>query len=219
MTSNELDAAYSRGIADWEGSFLNRCKEDQAARKAWSLLKAGGLDAVCRKLLWEYATCQKDFVDVQRGVALIIHNVRDFRRAQRVETNRSGDPRAQLFRQRREAAERILAQTPWPFRNPRIPTFGDAARIYRSPGLFDLRKLRALMNRSGLKYLLAILREGAKAHAVILSANDVAALATCADPDRPIDERSMRRFLKEPWVQTAEPGYRSLFKSLIKPAQ
>jgi hypothetical protein len=147
----------------WERQFLQSCRTDRLANTAWCRLEDAGLGGACKRLLWEYAHGESYFTQMQKGIGLIIRNVKAFRRAWREEQRHSSDRRAQMFRERREAASEILARTAWPFRDPLVPTFGDLARISRSDDLFDLGRLRALVGRSKLRYMLAILRAGARA--------------------------------------------------------
>jgi hypothetical protein len=221
MTNHEGKKTPSRGdesavLLPWEQQFIGRCRADQSANAVWRRLQDAGLGAASKRLLWEYAHGEEYFTEMQRGIGLIIRNVKAFRRAWREEQKHSSDPRAQMFRDRREAAFEVLARTAWPFRNPRAPTFGDLARIYRSDELFDLGRLRALVGRSKLSYMLAILRAGTRAHGVDLSADAVAVLATCADPKRVVDGRVLRRYFKETHVELAEDSYRSVFDDFLR---
>jgi excisionase family DNA binding protein len=169
-------------------------------------------------LLWEYAHDQASFDEIQRGTALVVRNIQAFRRAEREEKRHLDDTRAHMFRRRRQEAARILTQTPWPFRNPAMQTFGDVARVYRSPELFDLRKIRALVERSGLNNMLVILRVGAMAYGVCLSGNELAALAYCAS-GKELDGSAVRRLLREPWIAAAEPGFRTVFETFLASAK
>jgi len=211
----ELDHAEA---AHWEQRFLNHCDNEPLARKVWVRLEGAGLGNACKQLLWEYANSQQHFSEIQRGTEKLVRNIQAFVRAERQEQRRAGDPRAQMFRKRREKATRVLAQTPWPFRNPRIATFSDAVRAYPSHHWFEQRRIRALIERSGLSYLLAILRAGARKHGVDLSGNEIAALARCSTGSE-IDAGAVRRYLRLPWIPNAEADYQTLFDSFIASAR
>ena len=208
------NAGLAREILEWERRFVDCCNDEPAAKRALDRLEQTGLGAACKKLLWEYSSGPEAFAEMQRGIALIVHNLRAFDRAERVWKSKSNDPRAQMYRERFENAARVLMQTPWPFRNPVVPTFGDRFRLTPSANLFDLRRIGALVGRSKLSYMLAILRAGTKAHSVDLSANEIAALAYCASGEN-LDAGAVRRFFREPWIPTAETGYRAIFDNLI----
>ncbi len=198
----------------WEQQFLELCFADQTANSAWRRLHEAGLGNACKRVLREYATGDTSFAEVQRGVALLVSKLEVFHRAVRTEQKREKDPRAQLFRERRETAARHLAKTPWPFRNPRILTFAEANRSYSDLNLFDLRKVRALVDRSRLAYVLVVLRAGASAHGVSLSGNELAALAYCASGDE-LDGGAVRRLLRESWVAVAEPHCQAVFEDYL----
>ena len=54
---------------------------------------------------------------------------------------------------------------------------------------------------------------GAGAHGVHLSGNELAALVYCASGQE-LDGGAVRRTLREPWIATAEPGYRDVFENI-----
>jgi len=197
---------------EWERQFRARCEGEELAIQALHRLEEVGLGDACRRLLWEYSRGQGCFEHIQHGVGLIVANLEAYDRAERVWKSKSNDRRAQLFRQRFDGAARVLMETPWPFHNPAIRTFGDLFRLTCSEDLFNLRKVRALVGRSKLSFMLVMLRVGAEAHAVSLSGNELAALAYCAS-GRGLDSGAVRRILREPWVAAAEPWYRTVFEN------
>src|SRR5260370_15336303 len=140
----------TRRLREWERQFWARCVKGRAATRALKRLEQAGLGGACRRLLWEYSEGQAYFAEVQRGMALIVRNLRAFDRAERVWKGKSDDPRAPLFRQRFEDAARVLIQTPLPFHNPSVRTFGDQYRPIPSTDLSKLRKIRAMLRRSKL---------------------------------------------------------------------
>jgi hypothetical protein len=202
----------------WERKFLDRCKSDPVAKRSWDRLEKAGLGDACKRLLWEFGEGNVSFAEVQRGAALLVHNLEAFDRALRTAKKRMNDPRAQLFQQRREAATKDLANTPWPFHNPLIRTFAEANRFYSPLNLFNLRKVRDLVGRSELDYMLALLRAGASAHGVELSGNELAALAYCARK-RDIEGSAVRRLLRGSWVEIAEPYFAAVFESYVTSAR
>jgi hypothetical protein len=163
-------------------------------------------------LLWEYSEGQPYFDEMQQGVELIVSNIQAFDRAQRAWKRKSNDPRAQMFRERFDKAARTLMQTPWPFHNSAVRTFGDQYRLTPSADLFGLRKIRALVGRSKPNFMLPMLRAGARAHGVRLSGNELAALVYSASGHE-LDAGAVRRILRERWIATAEPGYRTVFEN------
>lgn len=203
-----------KGMFAWEQLFLDRFDREPLAKKAWLRIEGARLGHACKTLLWEYANCQKHFAEIQRGTNVLVRNMQSFERARRQEERHASDHRVQMFRERRENATRVLAQTPWPFHNPGKATFLDAVRADPSPDLFDLRRIRALMGRSGLSYLLANLRAGARKYSVNLSGNEIAALVYCATGSR-LDAGAVRRYLRQPWISKTESDYQSLFDSFI----
>ena len=222
VRGSESDAALVPRRLAWERRFLDGCNADPLTRKVWLRLGKAGLGDGCEELLWQYADGHDHFAEIQRGTALIIRNVQAFDRAQREEQRRLSlsDPRAQMFRERLEAASKVLARTPWPFRNPGVATCADAARVYGSSCLFDLRKIRAQVGRSKLNYMLVILRVGAIEHGVRLSGNELAALAGYAIAalagyaGERLDGGAVRRSLREPWIPIAEASHRGVFDKL-----
>jgi hypothetical protein len=222
LRGSKSNAALVRRILPWERRFLDDCNADPLARKAWLRLEKAGLGEACKGLLWDYADGPEHFGEIQRVTALIVRNVQAFDRAQREEQRRLSlsDPRAQMFRERKEAAIKVLARTPW-----RIPgmTCADAVRVYGWSCLFDLRRIRALVGRSGLNHMLVILRVGAMERGVRLSGNELAALAGYAiaalDDDgyagEKLDGGAVRRILRESWIPAAEAGYRAVFEHYL----
>jgi hypothetical protein len=191
------------------------------AKKTWTDLEAAGLGNVCKTLLWEYFNGEKYSAEMQRRMGEIVHNSKAVGRAQRVKQERLNDHRAQLFSQRYEEAVETALQSQWPFHNSDVRTLGEAALSY--PGTIGalptdkaasaLAKDRESVRRFGPKILLVVLRIGAKAHSIHVTANSLAALANCADPNHYLDGRSLRRFLKEPSMQAAEPHFQALFQT------
>jgi hypothetical protein len=147
-------------------------------------------------------------------MALIVRNLQAFERAERILKSKSTDPRVQMYRNRFDNAARVLMQTPWPFHNPAVLTFEDRFRLTQSADLFDLRKIRALVGRSKLSYMLVILRVGAMRSGVRLSGNELAALAHCAS-GKELDGSAVRRLLREPWIAVAESGFQALFAKFV----
>jgi len=140
-----------------------------------------------------------------------------------VAKERSDDPRAEMFAQRSAELAGIAAQTPWPFDNRSVMTLEDAASNYPLIGRLPAASSAGSLSRSGdalrrfgPKILLAILRAGARNSSVELSSNELAALAVCARPNSLLDARSLRRFLKMPGIQAAEPAYQHLFVQRAK---
>ena len=217
LDRNFVDASVRQKALEWERRFLNSCKCDPGARKAWGRLEKAGIWAACKRLLWEYATDETSFAEVQRGTALVVHKIEVFNRAHRANEIHSNDPRAQLFRARLEAAASALAKTPWPFRNPSIRTFADANQSYASINLFDLRKVRAIAGRTKLAYMITILRDGARAYGVGLSGNELAALSYCATAPEgsALEGSAVRRLLREPWVGAGEPHFIAVFEIYV----
>ena len=198
-----------RKMLDWERRFVDRCDLEPLAKRAWYRLEGAGLGNACKRLLWEYAQGQEGLAEIQRGTALLIHNSRALERAMRQEQARASDPRAQMFRERREKAARVLDGTPWPFRNQRIATFSDAVRAYPSQDWSTLRRVRALITRSGPNFMLAILRAGARKRSVDLSGNEIAALVYCATGSG-LDAGAVRRYLRQAWIAEAERDFQAL---------
>jgi hypothetical protein len=204
-------------MLDWEGRFLRKCKADPLTRKAWLRLERAGIGDACKALLWQYAYGQEHFAEIQRGTALIVHNLKAFERAQREEQRRLSDPRAQVFRERRETAKRLLECTPWPFRHSGIATFADANLVYDLNHFRGLRRIRALIGRSKLAHMLLLLQVGAMAYGVKLSGNVLASLADYASGNH-LDGGAVRRMLRESWIPSAEAGYRAVFDKLLTAA-
>jgi hypothetical protein len=196
-------------MPEWECQFMACCNGEQVAARALKRLEQARLASACRKLLFEYSGADGYFAEMQCGVSLIVANIQAFGRADHAWKSKSTDPRAQLFRQRFDDAARVLMETPWPCHNPAIRTFGELYRLSRSPHLFNLRKIRALIGRSKLSFMLVMLWAGAEAHGVSLSGNELAALAYCASGQE-LDGSAVRRILREPWIAAAEPGYRAV---------
>lgn len=202
----------------WSQRFLNRCHDDSLAKRAWLRLETAGLRNSCYQLLWEYANGQRQLAEIQCGTKILVRNIQAFQRAHRQEQHHANDARVQMFRERRENAFKVLAQTPWPLRNLHIATFADAVRANPALEWFDLRRVRGLIERSGLRYLLAILRACAKEHKVNLSGNEIAALAYCATGSAH-DAGAIRRYLRQPWIPIAEADYQARFDSFITSTQ
>jgi hypothetical protein len=205
-------ALPASNMPEWECQFMACCNGEQVAARALKRLEQARLASACRRLLFEYSRGDGCFAEVQCGVGLIVANIQAFGRAEHVWKSKLRDPRAQLFRQRFDSAARVLMETPWPFHNPAIRTFGELSRLTPSGDLFNLRKIRALMGRSKLSFMLVMLRAGAEAHGVSLSGNELAALAYCAS-GQDLDGSAVRRILREPWIAAAEPGYRAVFEN------
>ena len=142
-------------------------------------------------------------------------------RADEISIKRSGEPRAEMFQQRRKEARQRAARTPWPFQNPSVETLGDAVSAYPEIGAKTLDQAVSSKGADSLrrwgprKIMLAMLRAGLRFHKVELSPRALSALASCADPDWQIDERTLRRFFREPMMQVAEQGYIERFNSLL----
>jgi hypothetical protein len=210
----------------WEQHFFaNFVNEEnpllqKAAKEAWRKLQQVGLDNIAEQLLWEYATCKSPVAEIRSGIRHMDHNLKARSRAVRVAKERSSGPRAARFEKRLKDATMIAAQTEWPFHNPNLKTWGDAASAY--PVIADLPLSHAgnpkagdALRRYGGKFFLAILRVGARAHGVHLSPYALAVLAWCARSDTLLDERALRRFLKLKAIQFAEPGYLRLFEAQL----
>lgn len=204
---------------EWERDFLVRCSEDPKAKRAWNKLAETGLADVSKRLLWEYYTFGDMVIaSICRGIKRMDHNHKALGRADRVVEERSGDPRTEMFAQRSAELAGIAARTPWPFDNPNTVTLEDAASKYPlvgrlpiTPSAGSLSRHGDALRRFGPKILLATLRAGALNSSVDLSSNELAALASCANPDCFLAARSLRRFLKLPAIRAAEPAYRYLF--------
>jgi hypothetical protein len=203
----------------WQEEFLGRCSEDPAASRAWSKIVEAKLANVSKRLLWEYSLMSDELMaDLKRQMDKMKDRVEALSRAHRVASDRSSGPRPEMFAQRLHSKVETAAGTPWCFRNRDVRTLADAATNYESIGTLPIDEAASTMSKSGDavrryagKPLIAVLRAGARSRGVSLSPNELAALATCADPGRNLDSRSLRRFLKLPSILAAETEYRELF--------
>jgi hypothetical protein len=216
------DSTAREVAATWERRFLEAVAREPAAQRAWKKLGDAGLNIISTQLLWEYANAAEVVSAVRQDVRHMDHNLKVLKRADQVVRKRAADPRRKMFEQRRHDAVELVAQTCWPFRNPNVPTVGDAALAYPLIGNLPANdaanpKDGDALRRWGGKILLAILRTGARAHGVLLGSKALAALAYCAqqDADRIVDERVLRRFFHEAPIHLAEPAYLHLFNILL----
>jgi hypothetical protein len=221
----EDPVVWKQQWAIWLRQFLENLEDTsdyqvRLARKVWMELERAGLGIISMELLWEYAIADKPIAEVSKGLKRVTHNLKALRRADQVAEERSDDPRREIFAQRSKDAAETAAQTEWPFHNQSVKTLSDAASNYALVGKLSVADAASsrggdTLRRYGAKIPLAILRAGAHAHGVHLSPNALVALGHCASPDRVLDERVLRRFLKNPVIQEAETGYVGLFESLL----
>lgn len=221
----EDPVVWKQQPAIWLRQFLKNLEDTsdhqvRLARKAWSELERAGLGIISMQLLWEYAIADEPIAKVSEGVKRMAHNLKALRRADQVAEEKSDDPRREMFAQRSKDAAETAAQTAWPFHNQSVKTLSDAASHYPLVGNLSVADAASskdgdTLRRYGAKILLAILRAGAHAHGVHLSPNALVALGHCASPDRILDERVLRRFLKDPAIQKAEPAYLGRFELML----
>lgn len=220
-----LELDHAEAAWKWASKFDEERTRDLLAQKAWKRLCEAGLGDAAKRLLWEYATADDALLEVAKGSRHMARNLKALRRADRVAKERADDSRAEMFSRRSELAARDAAQSAWPFRNPYVTTLEDAAATYPVVGNLPSEEATAAVSKSGdavrrfgAKILLAILRAGARVYDVDLSLGELVALATCANPGRgcPLDERSLRRFLKTATIREAEPAYAHLFSLAVR---
>jgi hypothetical protein len=206
----------------WQEEFLGRCLEDPVASRAWRRIVEAGLADVSKRLLWEYSlTSDELIVNLKRDMDRMRDRVELLSRARQVASDQSRGPRPEMFAQRLDSKVKAMAETPWCFRNPAVKTLADAVKNYESIGNLPIDEAASSMSKSGdavrrysSKILIAVLLAGARNSGASLTPNELVALATCANPSRNPDARSLRRFLKLPSVLAAEPAYRALFVSV-----
>ncbi len=207
----------------WEREFLWAVRADKSAARAWANIEKAGLGGAAKVWLFQYARiAQEGIAEVRRAARLAVHNFKAARRADSVARERAKDPREKMFSKRRADALQVAANAPWPFRNPHAPSLGDAAEDYAAVGLLPLDAAPSAfadagdaLRRYGPKIMLAVLEAGAASYGVALSPRALVALAACAAPGAAeLDERSVRRFLRDKTILNARPQYAERFKAL-----
>lgn len=211
---------------DWKRGFIERLRVESAANRAWSKIeqasKAGlNLDQVAAAILFQAVSyAESTSNELRRGLARQAHALKAALRADRKAKERSRDPRAMMFERRRTEALRAAGTVAWPFPNPNVKTFNDAAAAYPEIGAQTLEQAASTKSADGLrrwgvrKPMLAMLRAGLRAHGVTLSPRALSALAFCANPAWNVDERTLRRFFREPSLKRAEQAYVATFNSI-----
>lgn len=221
-----MDTAWKQ----WERIFKERLRAEGTAERAWSKIEKASnesgldLDWVVALFLFKAAKMHDSVsAEIRRGLSNQVHALKAARLADRVAKKRSRHPKAQRFALRRMEALQIAAKTSWAFRNPNVKTLHDAASRYPEIGAETLEqaphsvaKGAETIRRWGpRKLMLAAIRAGARAHGVNLTPSALAALANCADPDWEINERTLRRFFREPMLKLVEQSYVAEFESLL----
>lgn len=209
----------------WEKEFLRNLDALPFANRAWQRLTRAGLGDITKVHLYElHAFGDSVPMEISKKDANAIQRLKALQYAQRKAREREHDPKAANFREKLRQKADAFAKTEWPYRNPEVKTYADAALIYPEIGSMLIERAGAEMGqarqnlvRYSGKMLLAVLRAGAQAHGVSLSLMQLVELADAAHPtDPPLEKNTLQRFLKSAQIKRAECGYRQLFEALLR---
>ncbi len=178
-------------ISAWLQQFRGNLRGHPGAERAWRRLAAvPELGPHALWLLYQHANGALIAARAEDRIRAARPLVRSAQRAARVAAERQGSRRLVMFAKRHAGASDALERALGPFPNSR------AARWHYHPQHY-LGELRALAAAYGLR----------------LGPKSLAALAACASPGAPVDEGSIRRFLR-----SAESGDRArLVRSIFGP--
>lgn len=197
----------------WRERLMRELEAAPAGLAAWRRLEAAGITLGALQCLLSYAAGAKgveDFVDGKRR-AVPAHKAAA--RAKRVAAQRANDPRGALFQSRAAEAERASLD--------RADTL--AASLPTEARASEVARAADGVRRHGPMMFLAVLLFGARAHGVEIGPGALAALGTAAWNAAncggvcPLDRTNVRRFLTEPDIAIAEPGYVVQFELFNKP--
>lgn len=207
---------------EWEREFIEKLADQPSGRKAWVKLEAAWLGDFAKYLLYQgYAFGDSVPAEVSGGLGNANSRVSPLKRAKRIAQERQDDPRTQLFRARLDAATENIGDAEWPFQNPHVKTFADAAKAYPEIGSLPVEKAkqaigdgRQSIERYGRKQLLVVLRAGAKARDVPLTLTELAELAYAANEDAdPLDKNTLQRFFRLRDVGRTEAAFQRHFEA------
>jgi hypothetical protein len=223
-STGKRESSEQEVFLDWRDCFLENCKDDRTAGRAWRRIESAGLDRPALWLLWHYAAMDKVFPQVQACTRLITRNVKVVERARQVAAKRRSDARSSLFERRKQDAVGDAARTPW-FTHSifGIDTLGEAASrlcivgglpVEEAPHVFA--GAGEALRRYGPKMVLAVLDAGLQSRDLGIGSSSLAALARCARPDYDLDERTLRKFLQEDAIKAARGLYRLMFGEVVR---
>ena len=216
---------------EWEREFISGLRCHPSGKKAWERLEAAGLGEFAKFLLYRaYAYGASVSAEVSERLGEQNAPIQALKRAERVARERQGDPRAQMFEKRHQAALENVENALWPFQNERVQTWGDAKREYSVLGALPLDQMAAVSGvgrqdvaRYEVKTALVILLAAERASQVDLSLTELSELAYAAgleaagldkeNPNPPLDTHALQRFFAQDDIRRAEKAWQRHFEA------
>jgi hypothetical protein len=207
---------------DWEREFTEKLTNQHLGRKAWVRLQHAGLVDFAKFLLYHYYAFGDSVPkEISKKDANAIKRLGAFKYAQRKAREREHDPKAERFNEKLRRKRDAFGEAEWPYKNPQVKTYADAAVTYPKIGSMQIEQAagemgaaRQTLERYGGKLLLVILCAGAEARNIHLSLTELSELAYAAVDDAdPLDKNTLQRFFAYDDIQLIEQAYLRQFNA------